>query len=193
MCLACAGSIRGCDLPQAVPTFHCVGLYWSPEDGAAENTCRVRYRQAGVQEWREALPLWFDGAAVPGLAGGAAPAVPGEHCQSHAGNTVRDRAIAGEDGPAGDDLRTDVERGLPHRTDRALRNGPTPVIVEQSGSPDGYVLYTPAQGRATATIDVAGQHPQCIEVRASHVILRGLTLKNAQQHGIRIFEVVTTS
>jgi len=35
---------------------------------------------------------------------------------------------------------------------------------------------------------VQNKHAQCVEVRASHVILRGLTLKNAQEHGIRLFE-----
>ena len=64
----------------------------------------------------------------------------------------------------------------------------TPLIVDKSGSPDGYVLYTHAPDRETATIDVASKHTQCIEVRASYVILRGLTLKNAQQHGIQLFE-----
>ncbi len=60
-CLVLTGIAFGDAPPQAVPTFHCVGLYWSPDDGAEENVCRVRYRPAGVPEWREALPLWFDG------------------------------------------------------------------------------------------------------------------------------------
>ena len=64
----------------------------------------------------------------------------------------------------------------------------TPLIVDQSGSPDGYVLYTHAPDRSTATIDAANQHTQCVEVRASYVILRGLTLKNARQHGLQLFK-----
>jgi len=80
VCLACAGSACADSQPQAVPTFHCVGLYWSPEDGAAENVCRVRYRQTGVQEWREALPLWFDARQSPDL--------PPERCRQYRGSIV---------------------------------------------------------------------------------------------------------
>ncbi len=61
--------------------------------------------------------------------------------------------------------------------------------MNKSGSPDGYVLYAPAQGRAPPRPSTwRASTPQCIEVRASYVVLRGLTLKNAQQDGIRIFE-----
>ncbi len=187
-CLVCAGLSFGESQPQAVPTFHCVGLYWSPEDGAPENTCRVRYRQAGAQEWREALPLWFDGRQSSEL--------PTERHRQYRGSIVNltpgtryeiELSLEKTGRQATISVRTWSEN-FPIGQTALLRDGPTPVIVNKSGSPDGYVLYTPAQGRATATIDVAGQHPQCIEVRASYVILRGLTLKNAQQHGIRIFE-----
>jgi hypothetical protein len=30
--------------PLAVPTFHCLGLYWSPPAGAADREVKVRYR-----------------------------------------------------------------------------------------------------------------------------------------------------
>jgi len=174
--------------PQAVPTFHCVGLYWSPEDGAAQNPCRVRYRQAGESAWREALPLWFDERQSQDL--------PAERGREYRGSIVNltpgtQYEIELSLEKTGRQASLSVQmwsEDFPVAKTVLLRDGRTPVIVSQSGSPDGYVLYTPAQGGPTATLDVAGQHPQCIEVRASYVILRGLTLKNAQQHGIRIFE-----
>ncbi len=187
-CLVCGGSVFADSQPQAVPTFHCIGLYWSPEDGATENVCRVRYRQAGVQEWREALPLWFDERQSPGL--------PAERQRQYRGSIVNltpgtqyeiEFSLEKTGRQATISVQTWSE-DFPIGQTVLLRDGPTPVVVNKSGTSDGYALYTPAQGRATATIDVAGQHPQCIEIRASYVILRGLTLKNAQQHGIRIFE-----
>ena len=39
--------------------------------------------------------------------------------------------------------------------------------VEQSGTPAGYVLYTPRAGAATATLDAADKTDQCVEVKAS--------------------------
>ena len=46
--------------PRAVCTFESIGLYWTPDGGAEEKLCQVRYRPAGEQTWHEALPLWFD-------------------------------------------------------------------------------------------------------------------------------------
>ncbi|MBN1465922.1 hypothetical protein JXA02_09185, partial [candidate division KSB1 bacterium] len=46
--------------PEARPTFHCIGLYWSPDDGAADNPCEVFYRQAGTSNWLRAMNPWFD-------------------------------------------------------------------------------------------------------------------------------------
>jgi hypothetical protein len=66
--------------------------------------------------------------------------------------------------------------------------GNEPLVIDRSGSPDGYVLYTHAPTAAKATIDAANEHAQCVEIRASYVIIRGLTLKNAREQGIRIFE-----
>ena len=56
----CTAAPSAADTPQAVPTFHCIGLYWNPQKGSPDNTCRVRYRPAGSETWATALPLWFD-------------------------------------------------------------------------------------------------------------------------------------
>ena len=39
-------SVRG-GPPVAVPTFECIGVYWSPRDGDVGRTCTVSYRRAG--------------------------------------------------------------------------------------------------------------------------------------------------
>jgi hypothetical protein len=186
----CTGSAFAGSQPQAVPTFHCVGLYWSPDNGAQDNVCRVRYRQAGAPEWREALPLWFDGRQSPEL--------PPERWRQYRGSIVNltpgtsyqiELSLQKTGWQASISVQTWSE-DFPIARTVPVRNSSTPLIVDQSGSPDGYVLYAPAPGRGTpaATIDVMSQHAQCVEIRASYVILRGLTLKNAQQDGIRIFE-----
>jgi hypothetical protein len=50
-----------------------------------------------------------------------------------------------------------------------------PLTITQSGSPGAYRVY---DGRG-ATIDVRHKHDVCITINASHVIVRGFTLKGA--------------
>ena len=51
----------------------------------------------------------------------------------------------------------------------------TPLAITESGTPEAYRVY---DGRG-ATIDVRHGHDSCITIDASHVIVRGLTLKGA--------------
>ena len=46
--------------PQAIPTFHCLGIYWSPVGGSVERAVDVQYRQQGQSGWREALPMCYN-------------------------------------------------------------------------------------------------------------------------------------
>jgi len=187
-CLIYAGAVLADGQPQAVPTFHCVGLYWSPEGGSAENICHVQYRPAGSESWREGMPLWFDGRESEEL--------PAEHRRQYRGSIVN--LTPGTDYEIELSLEKTGQRSSLHVRTWAeafpvgetviVEDGGSPLIVSKSGSPSGYTLYTHSPASRTATIDVANKHAQCVEVRASYVMIRGLTLKNAQQHGIRIFE-----
>jgi hypothetical protein len=187
MGLVYAGLALGQSQPQAVPTFHCIGLYWRAEDGSADNTCRVRYRRVGAESWQEALPLWFDGRQTPEL--------PPERCREYRGSIVNltpgtpyEIELSLEKTGRYASVRASTwSEVFPIARTVIVSDANTPLVVDQSGSSDGYVLYTHAPDHSTATIDVANQHTQCVEVRASHVILRGLTLKNAQQHGLQLF------
>src|SRR4051812_48166637 len=44
----------------AVPTFHCVSVYWSPAGGAADKEVLVRYRAMGKSAWQDALPMRYN-------------------------------------------------------------------------------------------------------------------------------------
>jgi hypothetical protein len=183
-----AGTVLTDETPRAVSTFNCIGLYWNPPEGAPENTCAVRYRRVGSEEWKQALPLWFDARQ--------AEEVPVEHRRQYRGSIVHLKAgtwyqieLSLQKTQQGALLlaRTWDERFLVG-TAVTVSDDRTPLVVDRSGSPQGYVLYAPAPGRATATIDVRNTQEQCVEVRGSYVILRGLTLRNAQRHGIRLFQ-----
>src|SRR5512146_961344 len=46
--------------PFAIPTFHCLGLYWSPPGGATNREVLVRYRRQGASPWKDALPMRYN-------------------------------------------------------------------------------------------------------------------------------------
>lgn len=54
-----AEALRSGGEPLAIATFPCVGLYWSPEAGAANREVMVRYRRHGTAEWSEGLPMRY--------------------------------------------------------------------------------------------------------------------------------------
>lgn len=186
--LACAGISWGDGQPQAVPTFQCAGLYWSPEGGSAENVCHARYRRAGEESWKEALPLWFDGRSSGDL--------PAEHRRQYRGSLVNltpgteyEVELSLEETGRRSSLRVRTwAETFPVGETVVVHDSDSPLTVNTSGTPAGYTLYTHSPDSKTAAVDVANRHAQCVEVRASNVILRGLTLKGAAEHGIRLFE-----
>src|SRR5262249_34372709 len=57
-------AVRTDAVPFAVPTFHCLGLYWSPPGGAADREVLVRYRRQGASQWKDGLSLRYN--PIPG-------------------------------------------------------------------------------------------------------------------------------
>ncbi|MBN1867866.1 hypothetical protein JW916_11285 [Candidatus Sumerlaeota bacterium] len=197
-------------MPKAVATFHCIGLYWSPPEGATTDTCRVRYRAQGASEWRDALPLWFDAREpeqfahsfvdLSGKTPGIGRSTP-EFSRQYRGSIVNlepdttyeiELSLENSRRRAALTCRTWSQRFpiaktviLPERSDETL-------VIDRSGSPNGYIAYVPPRGAETAVIDFADKAPDypdhCVEIRASYVIVQRLTLRNAGIHGIRIFE-----
>jgi hypothetical protein len=173
---------------EAVPTFHSLGLYWSDSGGSKDTVCDVRYRAAGTATWKSGYPLWFD------------PRGPGEGTDAkRPANEYRGSLVHLEPGTRyeielslrGTDTKARLEAATWSETFPIAKTITLPATSDQtlelteSGSPSGYILYTPAPG-AKAVIDVAGAQPYNVLVNASHVILRGLTLRNAGRDAIRI-------
>ncbi len=160
------------DSPRAIPTFHCLGLYWSPPGGSAERQVLVRYRRQGEPAWKEALPMQYN--PIPGTdedladyRGSIVRLTPGTSYEvelSLAGTSTTARLTAAtwrEDFPPGPTVR--------------VTDGDAPLVIRESGAPGAYRVY---DGRG-ATIDVGHRHDQCVTIDASYVVLRGLTLKGA--------------
>ena len=168
------------EVPHAVPTFECLGLYWKAPAGAADKRCEVRYRVAGTKDWKAALPLWFDprNQEYRGSIVHLRPGTPYEVSLQLEGTTT----------PASLPARTWSETFSIGRTIAVSGQSSETLTITESGSPEGYLLY--AGGSGPATIDVTNQADHCVVIKGSYVVLRGLTLRNARVHGILLSEGV---
>ena len=167
-----ADARSGGEAPFAIPTFHCLGLYWSPPGGSADKQVLLRYRRQGASEWKEALPMRYnpipktdeDLADYRGSIVHLTPATTYDVQFTLAGTATTTNLTAttwSEDFPVGETVR--------------MGDRDTPLAVTESGTPNAWRVY---DGRG-ATIDVRHQHDACIIINASNVILRGFTLKGA--------------
>ena len=162
---------------RAVPTFESLGLYWRQDDGVPGDECHVRYRVAGESTWSDGLPLWFDprnqecrGSLV--------------HLQPDTSYEV-EIALNGEEDKETLTARTWSE-SVPILEEVVLpEESDSPLVITQSGSPDGYVLFTHQSGKE-AVIDVKGKYDSNIIIDASYLVIRGLELRNAATHAIQI-------
>lgn len=173
-------SARAAVAPQAIPTFHSIGIYWSPADGSTTNPASIRYRQQGTTIWKDGFPLWYD---PRGLAG-RPPEYRGSlvHLQP---NTTYEIELKLNSGTTTVFTAKTWSENFPISSTKIhpVSNSSTTLNVNDSGTATGYALYAPLSGQA-ATIDVANNSNYDVNVTASYVIIRGLTLKGAKQHGI---------
>lgn len=154
---------------EAIPTYECVGLYYSSED---RGECRVEYRTPGG-EWREALPLWFDardGEYRGGIVGLEPDTAYEIRLTLEGDSEIVETRTRSDSFPIG---KTTVLEGVVRE----------PLVIGESGTPDGYHLVTV---KDFASIDVMNAADWCVRIEADYVIVRGLELRNAARHGIYI-------
>lgn len=156
----------------AVPTFHCLGIYWSPPGGAADKVVLVRYRVKDSAHWSEALPMRYNPIAgtdedltdYRGSIVHLQPATTYEVELTLAGTSTSTRLTAStwsEKFPEGEVVR--------------VPSGDQPLVITEGGKPDAWRVYD----GTGATIDVKHRQNSCVTVNASYVILRGFVLKGA--------------
>src|SRR6266550_4392149 len=162
----------------AVATFHCLGIYWSPENGQAGKKVLVKFRGAADQTWHEGLAMRYNPVQTPECKGDYRGSIvnlkPG---------TAYEIALTLE----GTDIHTSLtattwSEKFPVASTVKAQSGAATLTVKKSGSPQGYVLYD----GAGCVIDGADKSDLGISVDASYVILRGFTIRNVKQDGIRI-------
>jgi len=164
----------------SIPTFHCLGLYWSPEQGAVGKSVLVKFRAVGQKKWSDGLPMRYNPVAS-------------EHCKADyrgslvnlVPDTTYDIALTLE----GTEIHTTLKaktwsESFPIAKTITVPSGSTMLECKQSGKPDGYILYD----GTGCTLDGKNAIEQAISVSASYVIFRGFTIKNTTAYGIRIWE-----
>ena len=181
--LACAVSAQEYDRERAgvslVSTFHCISVYWSPPQGGPGRTVSVKFRETGQAPWHPGLALRYNPIDTveckADYRGSLVNLTPG---------TTYDIVLTLD----GTDQRVEC-RGTTWREDFPVestvkvsdRNAT--LNVNQSGTPDGYVLFD----GTGCSIDPDNKDDIGIAVRGSYIILRGFTIRNVKQHGIRLF------
>jgi len=170
--------------PSAVSTFHCIGIYWSPQDGSRDNVCQVHYRSEGSTGWKEALPLWYDDRGVGGYPAG----YRGSIVNLDPGTVYEIKLELLNTGTMEEFIAETWSEDFPIAKTVYLPAGTTNQTFEitESGSPYGYILYTASAGGAV--IDVDHNQDYCVTVNASYIIIRGLNLKGAKEYGIRLYD-----
>jgi len=176
--------------PSAVPTFHSVGLYWKAPGGGPARPCTVRYRPAGQDQWREAMDLWFDPYDHGALE---------QHSLEYRGSIVNlapgtryevelSIAKAGLKRTLSFETWSETFK-IARRVDLPARQPDGDYVIKDGGdAQNGYVLYCPPDG-AKSDWDAAGKCRSNLRIEASYVIVRGLTLRGAQVHGIELGDV----
>ena len=165
--------------PCAIPTFECIGLYYTVDTGGPGG-CDVHYRMSGSNDWSDAQDLWYDGRnnQFRGSIVGLKPNTRYEIRLNHNGDEkILHVKTRNTEIPVG--KKTFIDGG---ETDAELH------IVE-SGSPDGWHLVTPADGEVTV-INPENFKDHNIVIEADFVIVRGFELRNAAKHAILIKEGV---
>ena len=156
---------------RAVPTFESIGLYWTPPSNPGGG-CPVIFRKIGDSNWRQGLDMWYD-AGNSECRGSLVLLEPGTTYEIQFGMPSQ-AASAGL-------IATTWSEQFPIAQTITVGSQSTTLNVTQSGTPNGYVLYQAAPG---AVIDVANNQPVGISIQANYVIVRGFTVKGAQNHGI---------
>lgn len=157
----------------AASTYECSSLYWkTPESGI----CSVRYKAVKEKTWKDGLDLVYDcrqGEYRGSLVNLTPNAEYEVELSADAAKTKLTFKTRNDAFPIG---KTTI---LP-----AGESGKT-IVITESGSPDAYHIVTVAPN-SRSVINLRNVYNEGIVVDADYVIVRGIEVRNAKMHGIRI-------
>ncbi|MBN1482753.1 right-handed parallel beta-helix repeat-containing protein [candidate division KSB1 bacterium] len=166
-----------------VPTFHCLGIYWQAPMGGENIKCHVNYRKIGQAKWQTAQDLWYDDRQISGrpreYRGSIVHLSPGTDYEIKLwlDETAKTEITA---------TTSTWSEQFPINKSIFVSSTNQTFSLLESGSSHGYVLYTAAPN--TTCLDVENKQDFCIYIPEGthHVIIRGLSLRGAARHAIRL-------
>ncbi len=170
--------ILACGAQSAIPTFECIGLYWSPGNGSSTIACSTSYREANALSWKKAMPLWYDTGKLE-YRGSIVSLKP---------NTTYQILLSLQGTSTSTQLTTTTwNENFPIAKTVNFPAGTSSqtITISQSGTASGYILYTPATPSGS-TIDVNNSANYCIDISGSYIIVQGVILKGAAINGINL-------
>jgi hypothetical protein len=160
----------------AIPTYEAVGLYWQSPGGSAG--CEVKYRKWGTTAWAQGLAMWYDSRDAQ-CRGSLIGLTPGTDYQVEFN-------LPGQAATRGLVFKTWANQVPVAKTITVSAASGTTFNVAEGGTASGYVVY---DGKG-AVLDGANSAQYNVTINASHVIVRGLTLRGAKQDAIRVSPTV---
>ena len=171
-----------------VSTFQNISIYWKPEEGASDREALVRYRVSGKKNWKQAQSLWFDEREADSIGNNAARSreYRGSIVMLQAGTTYEIEIFLKGANTIARTVASTWNENFPISETVVLpSHSNKTLVISKGGSEKGYILYMARSGDS-ATIDVNNEEDYDIDIQAPYVIVRGLKLKGARMHGIRI-------
>lgn len=159
--------------PYAVSTYECSGFYWKTSESGS---CKLRYKKADEKVWKDALDLVYDPrdgeyrGSIVGLD-------PGTDYIAELSDNSEKKQVKFK-------TRSDV---FPVGKTTILPEGESDkeIIITESGTPEAYHLVTvPAASKSVLNLKNVADNGILID--ADYVIVRGVEIRNAAVHGIRI-------
>ncbi|MCK9412576.1 MAG: right-handed parallel beta-helix repeat-containing protein [Prolixibacteraceae bacterium] len=159
--------------PFAVSTYECSSIYWeTPEAGI----CKIRYKEVLGNSWKEGLELVYDArdSEYRGSLVGLAPNTEYQAELSTASSKTKLKFKT-----RNDNFQIGKTTILP------TGESDTTVVITESGTPEAYHLVTVPEN-AKSVLNLRNTCNYGIEIDADFVILRGVEIRNAKIHGIRV-------
>ena len=158
--------------PLAIPTFHCLSVYWSPPGGAVGKEVKMQYRKQGMPAWSEALPMRYN--PIPGT-DQALTDYRGSIVNLQPNTTYEIQLTLGGTQAHASLTATTWSEVFPAGETVRVGNRDTPLAITNSGTAKAWRVFD----GSGATLDVRHKFDQCITINASYIIVRNLTLKGA--------------
>ncbi len=167
-----------------VPTFHSLGIYWKPASSVAVmDSCAIYYKNVESTTWKKALDLWYDKRNNE-FRGSIVHLTPNTEYQVRLIPKGNNDTISTTAKTWDEQIPISDTVFLPRYSEETFK-------VNRSGKEGAYVLYTHIPGDS-ALIDIKRKAPLCIQVEqgTSHVVIRGIKMRGATDHGIRLLNNV---